>query len=167
MNVTPQDIDGLVKWSLIRAARQAEREFTELFAAHGLSPVQFGVLCHLSTGAAFTQAQLAREVLVRPQSISGVLDGLVERGLIRREGGRAKGRRNPLTLTDAGHALMTEVWPTVQTENQPDQLGLTQDEANTLNAVLLRMAHHAPPPQTTPGQNGHRRKRSGTNDSLA
>ena len=57
MKLTPQDIDGLVKWSLIRAARQAEREFTELFAAHGLSPVQFGVLCHLSTGAAFTHAQ--------------------------------------------------------------------------------------------------------------
>ncbi|GLY16676.1 MarR family winged helix-turn-helix transcriptional regulator [Kineosporia rhizophila] len=144
MELAPQDIDGLVKWSLIRAARQAEREFTEVFAAHGLSPVQFGVLCHLSTGATFTQAQLAREVLVRPQSISGVLDGLVERGLVRREGGRAKGRRNPLTLTDAGHALMEEVWPEVQAQNQLEQAGLSRAETQDFNAVLLRMVYGQP-----------------------
>ena len=141
MKLTPQDIDGLVQWSLIRAARQAERELTELFAAHGLSPVQFGVLCHLATEAAFTQAQLAREVLVRPQSISGVLDGLESRGLIRREAGRSKGRRNPLTLADEGHALLQKVWPQVHAANQPGRLGLGPAETAALNEALLRMVH--------------------------
>ena len=139
MELTGQDIDALVTWSLIRAAHRAQRDLTEVFAEHGLSPVQFGVLSHLATGAAFTQAQLAREVLVRPQSISGVLDGMVERGLVAREAERAKGRRNPLALTPAGHDLLAVVWPEVRRANRPELLGLSEAEAATLNAVLLRM----------------------------
>jgi DNA-binding MarR family transcriptional regulator len=145
MELAPEEIDGLIKWSLIRAARQAEREFTEKLATHGLSPVQFGVLCHLATGEPFTQAQLARAVLTRPQSVSGVVDGLVERGLISREGNRARGRRNPLTLTEPGHALLEQAWPAVQTMNRPEQLGLSKGEAQMLNDLLLRMAHPAMP----------------------
>nr|WP_269328233.1 MarR family winged helix-turn-helix transcriptional regulator [Kineosporia mesophila] len=145
--MTTHDIDALVTWSLIRAAHRAQRELTQLFAEHGLSPVQFGVLTHLSTGTPMTQAQLAREVLVRPQSISGVLDGLVHRGLISRSEGRSKGRRNPLTLTTAGHDLMSVVWPLVHAANQPDRLGLSATETATLNEILLRLASDQDRPQ--------------------
>ena len=139
MELTPRDLDGLVTWTLIRAAHRAQRELTGLFADHGLSPVQFGVLSHLATGEAFTQARLAREVLVRPQSLSGVLDGLVARGLVRREEDRGRGRRNPLALTPAGHALLEAVWPRLQDANRPDHLGLAPGEAAALNDVLLRL----------------------------
>lgn len=79
--------------------------------------MQFGVLSHLATGAEPTQAQPAREVLVRPQSISGVLDGMVARGLVARGSERAEGRRNPLALTAEGRELLAVVWPEVQAAN--------------------------------------------------
>lgn len=139
MDLTRGDIDALVTWSLIRAAHRAERELTVLFAAHGLSPVQFGVLSHLATGAEPTQAQLAREVLVRPQSMSGVLDGMVERGLISRGAERSKGRRNPLTLTREGHELLAAVWPSVQSANRLERLEMTAAEVTALNRVLLKL----------------------------
>lgn len=139
MDVTEDDIDALVTWSLIRAAHRAQRELTALFAHHGLSPVQFGVLSHLGTGTDFTQAQLARKVLVRPQSLSGVLDGMVARDLITRDSERSKGRRNPLTLTPAGRDLLDEVWPSVQAANRPERLGMNATEVAALNGVLLRM----------------------------
>lgn len=139
MDLTTDDLDGLVTWTLIRAAHRAQRELTQLFADHGLSPVQFGVLSHLATGESFTQARLAREVLVRPQSLSGVLDGLVARGLVAREEDRGKGRRNPLVLTAAGQDLLAAVWPRLQDANRPDQLGLAPHEAAALNDVLLRL----------------------------
>lgn len=143
MDLTEADIDALVTWSLIRAAHRAQRDLTALFARHGLSPVQFGVLSHLATGGEFTQAGLARAVLVRPQSLSGVLDGLVERGLVTRESDRARGRRNPLALTPAGHDLLALVWPAVQDANTPGRLGLDAAEAAALNGVLLRMVDGA------------------------
>ncbi|GAA0293559.1 MarR family transcriptional regulator [Kineococcus aurantiacus] len=139
MDLTDADIDALVTWSLIRAAHRAERELTALFAAHGLSPVQFGVLSHLATGTEFTQAQLARAVLVRPQSISGVLDGMVARGLVTRDAERSKGRRNPLALTAAGRDLLAAVWPAVREANRPERLGMSAAEVSALNDVLLRM----------------------------
>ncbi|WP_432497737.1 MarR family winged helix-turn-helix transcriptional regulator [Kineococcus gypseus] len=139
MDLTEDDIDALVSWSLIRAAHRVERRLTEVFADHGLSPVQFGVLCHLAAGTSPTQAQLARAVLVRPQSLSGVLDGLVERGLVGRRTERAKGRRNPLALTSAGHDLLAVVWPAVREADGPGRLGLGAAEAAELNRVLLRV----------------------------
>ncbi|WP_049821020.1 MarR family winged helix-turn-helix transcriptional regulator [Kineococcus radiotolerans] len=148
MDLTGDDIDALVTWSLIRAAHQAQRGLTALFAEHGLSPVQFGVLSHLATGVEFTQAELARAVLVRPQSITGVLDGMVERGLIARGGERHKGRRNPLTLTAAGQDLLAVVWPAVREANRPERLGLSQTEVAALNGVLLRMVNGSRRPAT-------------------
>ncbi|WP_369053422.1 MarR family winged helix-turn-helix transcriptional regulator [Kineococcus terrestris] len=139
MDLTDDDIDGLLAWSLIRAAHRVERELTAVFAEHGLSPVQFGVLCHLAAGAEPTQAELARRVLVRPQSITGVLDGMVERGLVARGAERSKGRRNPLALTAAGHALLAEVWPVVREVDHPGRLGVSAAEAAALNRVLLRV----------------------------
>jgi len=139
VDLTERDIDALVTWSLIRAAHRAQRELTLVFAEHGLSPVQFGVLSHLATGAEFTQAGLAREVLVRPQSLSGVLDGMVARGLVTRGSERTRGRRNPLALTAAGRELLGVVWPAVQEANRPERLGLSGPEATTLNDVLLRL----------------------------
>ncbi|NAZ85254.1 MarR family winged helix-turn-helix transcriptional regulator [Kineococcus indalonis] len=139
MDLTEGDIDALVTWSLIRAAHRAQRELTAVFAEHGLSPVQFGVLSHLATGAQFTQAQLARAVLVRPQSMSGVLDGMVGRGLITRGSERSKGRRNPLALTGAGRELLAAVWPAVREANRPERLGMSAAEVAALNGVLLRM----------------------------
>ena len=139
MDLTEGDIDALVTWSLIRAAHHAQRELTAVFAEHGLTPVQFGVLSHLATGTDFTQARLAQAVLVRPQSISGVLDGMVDRGLVTRSSERSRGRRNPLALTAAGRDLLAVVWPAVRRANRPERLGMTEAEATALNDVLLRM----------------------------
>lgn len=136
MRLTTADLDGLTTWTLIRAAHVAERRLTQLFAEHDLSPVQFGILAHLSTGHPLTSAQLAREVLTRPQSVAPVVDGLVERGLVDRAGVRAKGRPNPIVLTRAGQDLLTGVWPAVLAANRPEALDLPQQDAAALDRIL-------------------------------
>lgn len=78
-------------------------------------------------------------MLVRPQSISGVLDGMVARGLVTRDAERSKGRRNPLALTAAGRDLLAAVWPAVREANRPERLGMSAAEVSALNDVLLRM----------------------------
>lgn len=138
MRLQPEALDGLVTWTLIRAAHAAERRLTVLFAEHGLTPVQFGVLAHLATGRAVTSAELAREVLVRPQSIAAIVDGLVGRGLVVRVGERTRGRRNPIELSGAGHALLEQVWPVVRAANEPGALALDATTTTELNRTL----HH-------------------------
>lgn len=146
MDVSQDDLDGLTAWTLIRAAHRVEQQLTELFASRGLSPVQFGVLAHLATGVPLTRAQLAREVLVRPQSIAGVLDGLTARGLVLDRGRRGKGRPNPVTISPQGREVLTEVWPAVLAATGPAGLGLSTTDGAHLDRILFSIIRPGPGP---------------------
>lgn len=136
MAPTPEDLESSVIWSVIRAAHVLEREVTALFARFDLSPVQFGVISYLSANGPMTTAELARSVLVRPQSLAGVIDILETRGLIERFGSRGRGRASPVALTTAGDELMAQVWPAFTKADTTPTLGLSDDQAAVVTATL-------------------------------
>jgi len=136
-------LDQVVTWNAARVARFLGQRLTERLAAHDLHPVHFGVLAHLD-GAAQTsqqvsQADLARAVLQRPQSIASLLDGLERRGLVRRTGERARGRRNPVQITGSGRNALQAAWSVVVSSNDLDDAGLTAAEGAELNRLLLKV----------------------------
>lgn len=88
-----------------------------------------------------TQADLARAVLVRSQSIAPLLDGLEQRGLVRRTGERGRGRRHPVRLTDAGRRALEAVWDIAESSNDLSDAGLTETESAELNRLLLKVVH--------------------------
>ena len=123
----------------MRVARFAGQRLAERLAGHGLHPVHFGVLAHLVLAPEMTQADIARAVLQRPQSIAPLLDGLEERGLIRRTGDRARGRRNPVQITDDGRRALDAVWDIALSTNDLGDAGLTAQESAELNRLLLKL----------------------------
>lgn len=129
----------LPAWTLVQAYHLVARGFTAVFAEVGLTPVQFGVLAVLADTPGPTQAELARQVFVRPQSVGEQVAVLVERGLVTREGPGGRGRRTPLVLTDAGRRALEAAWPGVAAFNAPESLGLTPDEHAHLDALLHRV----------------------------
>lgn len=133
------DLDEILTWNLVRAARLTARRLTDRLAEFDLNPVTFGVLAHLAVTSPMTQADLARAVLIRPQSISALLEGLEHRDLIRREGDRARGRRNPVVLTEDGHTLLDEVWDTVIATNDLSGDGFEPGETLELNRLLRKL----------------------------
>lgn len=135
------DLDRIITWSIVRAARLTGRRLDERLTEHQLNPVTFGILAYLAITSPMTQADLARSVLIRPQSIASVLEGLEARGLIRRVGPRARGRRNPIELTQSGRTQLERVWETVQQTNDLADLGLNPDESAQLNKLLLKLLH--------------------------
>lgn len=150
VELTVEQLDGLVTWTLIRAAHHVERTLTELFAGFDLSPTQFGVLAHVATGEQLTQADLARAVLVRPQSMAEVISGLVERGLLVRTGHRGRGRRNPIALSGRGADLLARVWPAVEAANDLGSVGLTPAQTVELNARLHAVLSGGAPASSVP-----------------
>lgn len=128
--------ERLPAWTLVRAGHVAGRRFTEVFAAAGLTPTQFGVLRSLADGDGLTQAELARAVLVRPQSMGELVGSLVARGLVERAGPGGRGRRTGLALTDAGHDVLAAAMPGVAAFNAPETLGLTAEQAVVLDDLL-------------------------------
>jgi DNA-binding MarR family transcriptional regulator len=93
-------------WELVQTAHLASVRFAEVFAEAGLSPAQFGVLASLADGDDLSQADLARAVLVRPQSMGRLVSGMVERSLVTRDGPGGRGRRTQLAITPAGRRAL-------------------------------------------------------------
>jgi DNA-binding MarR family transcriptional regulator len=136
---SPEDLEDSVVWSVIRAAHVLEREVTALFAGFDLSPVQFGVLSYLGANGPMTTSALARSVLVRPQSLTGVIASLEQRGVVERPGARGRGRASPVTLTAAGQHLLAAVWPAFATADQAVAAALPQQQAAALTTALHRL----------------------------
>jgi DNA-binding MarR family transcriptional regulator len=130
-------------WEIVQTYHPVARGFHALFAEVGLTPNQFGVLAVLrdeeGTGRASTQAELARQVLLRPQSTGELVASLVARGLVAREGPGGRGRPTGLGLTDAGRRVLDDAYPRVQAYNAAAAIGLTPDEATTLASLLRRV----------------------------
>ena len=131
--------DPLPVWELVRTAHLAGLRFGELFAAMDLTPTQFGLLRALAVDEGLTQAELARVILVRPQSIGALVTSLRERGLVVRHGPGGRGRRAGLALTDAGREILERAWPPVREFNTPAALGLTPAQAAMLEELLERI----------------------------
>ena len=150
---TDAGLDEVLTWNLVRVARFAGQRLAERLAGHGLHPVHFGVLAHLVLAPEMTQADIARAVLQRPQSIAPLLDGLEERGLIRRTGDRARGRRNPVQITDDGRRALDAVWDIALSTNDLSDAGLTAQESVELNRLLLKLVRATQGTrQDTPGE---------------
>ncbi|MBP2371959.1 DNA-binding MarR family transcriptional regulator [Pseudonocardia parietis] len=120
-----------------------------MFAEVGLTPTQFGVLAQLEDHEPRTQADLARGVLLRPQSMGELVESLLARGLIARDGPGGRGRRVGIRLTDAGRALLAAAWPQVRKFNAPATLGLSQPQADTLDDLLHRVRDTVGAPDRT------------------
>ncbi|MGU3294194.1 MarR family winged helix-turn-helix transcriptional regulator [Williamsia sp. M5A3_1d] len=133
------DIAALPAWTLVQAYHPVARRFSEIFAAEQLSPVQFGVLIQLEATPGISQAELARRVLVRQQSMAELLAGLAERELLRRDADNRRGRAIPIHLTDAGRSLVGRAGEAVADFNRPRNLGLGDDEAEQLNTLLHKL----------------------------
>jgi DNA-binding MarR family transcriptional regulator len=139
MRFTPEDTDAALTWTLTRAARNLEHRLTLVISEFGLSPVQMGVLIQLETYGQLTRAELARLTLTTPQSMSGVIESMVAKGLIEMRGEGGRGRPNPVRATAEGQRLIEELWPSFIEANSAGALGLTEAEAASLNATLHRL----------------------------
>ncbi|NQW90323.1 winged helix-turn-helix transcriptional regulator [Curtobacterium sp. VKM Ac-2861] len=135
IKITEADIDAVVGWTVIRAARQAGRIVAMALKEHGLTPVEFGVLSQLAAAnGELTQAEVARAAEIRAQSVAPIIDGLDGRGLIRREGVRGRGRSGRLFLSEDGAALLNKAFPDVLATNE---LFVDGDSQTLVNDQLL------------------------------
>lgn len=126
-------------WELIQTSHVVARAFRALFARHDLTPTQFGVLVSLGGGEDFTKAQLARKNLITPQSMDPLIESLVRRGLVVRDGPPRKGRAAGLRITDRGRSKLAAAFPDVVDLNAPATIGLTAAQIGDLISQLQRI----------------------------
>lgn len=131
--------DGVVGFVLVRTYHHVARRFHASLAPLGLTPMQFGVLVAIGRDPQVSQAQIARQVLVTPQSLGEMLRGLQGRGLVRRADPVQRGRAAQVALTEEGAALLATAGPLVAALDEPSALGLTEAEHYLLDALLKKV----------------------------
>lgn len=139
---TAETLRAIPAWTLVRAYHAVGRELFRLFADVDLTPVQFGVLAQLTATPEVTSSQLARAVLIRPQSMAEVVTTLVDRGLLERRGPGGRGRPVPLTVTAAGTRVLDRAGRALQGLNSAAGLGLDDGDLVLLNDLLQRVLRH-------------------------
>lgn len=86
--------------------------FTEALRAHGLTSRQFSALAVIDAGTTRSNAELARAIVMTPQSVGTLLEVLQERGLI--EKSDDAGFRSSYSLTASGRDLLSTAYVTVE-----------------------------------------------------
>ena len=125
-------------WELVRTAHLATLAFSDVFAELGITAAQYGVLASLADGDDLSQADLARAVLVTPQSMGRLVAAMVQQGLVTRDGPGGHGRRTGLALTERGGQVFARARPAAYALNDPQRLGL-DDEGLTVLVSQLKV----------------------------
>jgi DNA-binding MarR family transcriptional regulator len=136
--MSARDPDTSVGWTVVRLASVLTRRFEAVMRPSGLTPTQFGVLATVAGEPGIGSGELARRVLVTPQSVSEILAGLEAAGLVTRDRSGGRGRRAGIDLTAKGRAVLDSASEAAATLDDPAVLGLSAAEAAKLNALLHR-----------------------------
>ena len=108
-------LDGsalLVLLAIYRAFAVLDRDQSEEVAGMGLTPLQFNILTTLHRShQPLTMGALAEMLVVRPTNLSGNINTLAERGLVRRELNVSDQRSLLAVITSAGSAFLAAHLP--------------------------------------------------------
>src|SRR5438876_10981796 len=100
--------------SLVLVFGQLERAMQPYFARFGISGAQWGVLRNLQRAEAeglpgLRLTDLSERLLIRPPSVTGVVDRLERGGLVERGGSLTDLRTKRVSLTPRGRQLVEDV----------------------------------------------------------
>ncbi|MHB8249727.1 MAG: MarR family winged helix-turn-helix transcriptional regulator [Acidithiobacillus sp.] len=101
--------------AVLRELAQAYHAFSAYSAAHvrqlGLTPAQFDVIATLGNTQGMPLSQLAQKTLITKGTLTGIIDRLEEKGLVRREVPAGDRRSFRAVLTPEGELLFSRVFP--------------------------------------------------------
>jgi DNA-binding MarR family transcriptional regulator len=135
---------------MLRTLGLVRRAMEPFFAQHGISGSQWGVLRVLSRVEDEGQPgirlrDLSDLLLIRPPSVTGVVDRLQRLGLVERRQSETDQRARLVSLTTAGRRLVDQV-TAGHADRIHEVLGvLSAPEQKQLHALLERLADHLDP----------------------
>lgn len=126
-------------YALVRVAHLLEQRMDRLLSGLGLSATGFGVLFQLSHDPGVSSAELARRVIVTPQSIGPLLTRLERDGLVDREPASLPGTAIIRRITDTGRQRLADANKLVQELEDEMVAGLGPAQRDELDEQLWTM----------------------------
>lgn len=132
-------LDSPLFW-LRRASLAMQKAVAEEMSRHELSAAQFEVLRHLWQQDGMEMRALQDRLGVTSPTLTGVVDGLAERGLVERRLSREDARVRLLLLTAAGRALEAQVGAAMAQAEERLLSGFSSAECSLLKDWMRRIA---------------------------
>ncbi|MEU2238275.1 MarR family winged helix-turn-helix transcriptional regulator [Streptomyces sp. NPDC018338] len=138
-----QYIQSLPTWLVGRVAARGRGLVTDAIAGEGLKLAHHAVLAATAEYGPVAQADLGRRLAVDPKDMVGILNHLQKAGLVLRAPDPADRRKNAVTVTAEGVAVLGRCAALAEGANSRLLAPLAPDEQNQLIALLTRL-HEAP-----------------------
>jgi MarR family 2-MHQ and catechol resistance regulon transcriptional repressor len=130
-------LNAFIRFS--RAFNSVQRTIRETFRAHDLSSGQFGVLETLYHLGPLHQGAIGEKLLQSKGNISTIITNLAERDLVERRRDPDDRRYVTVHLTDAGEALIADIFPD-HVDRLVDAFGaLDADELDTFGRLCKKL----------------------------
>ena len=140
--MTPELVSGQLADAVQQLSRRLRHGTRQRLAPLGLTPGQGRALSVLEqAGGPMRMAELAEALRVVPRSATGVIEGLEEAGLVRRDTDPADRRSVLVSLTDAGRGSRDELAEARRQTAEELFGGLSADDQRRLLALLTALDH--------------------------
>lgn len=107
-------------------------------SGYDLTPVQYAALAAVNSNPAIDQVTLAGLIAYDRTTITGVVDRLVQKGLLARHENSRDRRARALKTTEAGRKILRGITPAVEAAQRMMLRGLTDKEAKELVRLLQK-----------------------------
>jgi MarR family transcriptional regulator, temperature-dependent positive regulator of motility len=107
-------------------------------AGYDLTPVQYAALTTVGMHPGIDQATLAGLIAYDRTTITGVVDRLVQKGLLVRHASSRDRRAHELQITDEGRRILVGIEPAVEAAQRIMLRGLSPKEAETFMRLLRK-----------------------------
>ncbi len=133
----PELIGPLLGYCNHRAYQRMEQRLRR----YGVTPIQCRSLTYLHRQPGpLNQKQLQQHLAVKPSTVNGIVDRLVEKGMLTRTPGEKDGRCRILRLTEAGQRFYDDFESITRQIEDLIHRGMDPQETETLRRLLLRAA---------------------------
>ena len=130
-------------FAVVRNLVRCYQAFEMFSAAHirelDLTPSQFDIIATLGNTKGMTSKQLGEKTLITKGTLTGVVDRLIAKNLVRRVQCEYDGRSQIVQLTAEGEAMFDKVFPAHGEYMSQAFVDFTDDEYAATEAVLCRL----------------------------
>lgn len=127
----------------VRLLAECFQAFERLSGSHvrqiGLTPPQFDIVATLGNTPGMTFRELGERTLITKGTLTGVVDRLEQRGVVRRVASTVDGRSTVVQLTEDGDRLFERVFPEHLAHCEQGFVGLGERDFDALDAELSKL----------------------------
>lgn len=126
--------------SIVCAAHLFRERAEARMVKYDVTPLQAHVIMYLAhRSCQSTQQALGRHLRVKPSTVNGIVDRMVERGLVARSADELDARRRRIVLTKAGQTHLDQFHLELHEAERLFESGFTPEELNQFHSLLSRV----------------------------